>query len=386
MNYLVAETDEYKVADTGLARVVMGPQYNMIFRRYTQRHGEMVPSGELLRWGRTQEEDPDFCPIGPEIADIEISSGGCPGISGKNGQPVACRYCYKDNRPGAPVQNMSFETYKQVFDKIAGTGSLTQVALGLTGVKDNPDLLKIMRYTRDSGCFPNFTLTGADLDYDMAVDMAELCGALAVSCSATNPDLCFDTVKLFTDLGVEQTNIHVVVSAETIPFVYWLLEQQKTDPRLKGLQSIVCLMVKPKGRAKGKFHPPVQDHYEELVHSALKQRSPIGFDSCSANRFMTAVGTADFLTDEEKQSLYMNSDPCESLCFSIYVNVDGHIYPCSFCEGEEGFEPINLLEAEDFLSDVWMSSVAKNFRSRLLERKRSCPAFPEIDECLTKTS
>ncbi len=374
----------YQVADNGMTRIVLGPEYNMLFNRWKKVQGQLIPDGELLRWGKTYEDDPDFSPIGPEIADIEISSGGCPGILNSAGKPVGCSFCYKDNSPGAKVKNMSLETYKKVLDKLTDSGSLTQVALGITGVKDNPDLLDIMRYTREKGCWPNFTLTGADLEMDMAVELADLCGALAVSCSPTNPDLCFDTVFLFSSLGVEQTNIHVVVSEETMPFVHQVLEAKKMDPRLRGMGAVVCLMVKPKGRAKGKLHPPTQDQYRELVHRALKNEISIGFDSCSALRFFDAIDTADFLTEEQREVLQMNSDPCESLCFSIYVNTDGMVYSCSFCEGEEGYEPIDLLAAEDFIQDVWMSETANAFRENLISRGRSCPAFPEIDECLAK--
>jgi len=47
--------------------------YNMIFRKITPA-GD--PFGELIRWGKTWDEDPQLSP-GPEIADIEISSGNC---------------------------------------------------------------------------------------------------------------------------------------------------------------------------------------------------------------------------------------------------------------------------------------------------------------------
>ncbi len=373
-----------QIKDNGISRTFSSKNYNTLFVRWKFRGGQLVPSGELLRWGKETKDDPDYSPYGPEIADIEISSGGCPGIINKEGKKIGCAFCYKGNKPGAPVENMSLDTYKKVFDKLNESGTLTQVALGLTGVEDNPDLLDIMRYTMDHGCFPNFTLTGADLDYDRATDLAGICGALAVSCSETNPDLCFDTVKLFTDLGVEQTNIHVVVSEQTIPFVHKVLDARINDSRLKNMGAIVCLMAKPKGRAVGKFNPPTPDQYQTLVHRILKEEIPAGFDSCSALRFMDAVKQADFLDETVKEKIYINSDPCESLCFSIYVNVKGEVFSCSFCEGEEGQESIDLLGAEDFIKDVWMSQTAIQFRRNLLSRKRSCPAFPTIDACLNK--
>ncbi len=254
---------------------------------------------------------------------------------------------------------------------------LGQVALGLTGVKANPDLIKIMRYTRSKGIFPNFTLTGADLDYDMAVDLADLCGALAVSCSPTNIDLCFDTVKLFTDLGVQQTNIHVVVSQETVPLVWQLLSARMVDHRLKNMGAIVGLMVKPKGRAKGRYTPPTADQYRDIVREALHAKIPIGLDSCSANRFVRSLDEIP-MEPEHKKALIQCSDPCESMCFSIYVDVEARVWPCSFCENEEQYKPIDLLAADDFVKDVWHSPLANNFRKKLLSQNRDCPAFPEI--------
>jgi len=354
-------------------RAIRSSVYNMLFKGLRKEGGQWIEDGTLIRWGAKPEDDPPFCPFGPEIADIEVSAGKCSGV-GVGG----CSYCYKSNSPDKLAQNMSLATYKNVLDKLAKSPALGQVALGLTGVKDNPDLINIMRYTRDKGIFPNFTLTGADLDLEMAQDMGDLCGALAVSCSPTNPNLCFDTVELFTSLGVQQTNIHVVVSEETMEFVNFVLESQKRDPRLKRMNAVVCLMVKPKGRAKGRFHPPTEESYQKMIHKCLTEGLRIGFDSCSANRFARAVNTGEF-SEKRKERLIQDSDPCESLCFSIYVNVKGRVFPCSFGEPCEGWgEGLDLLAADDFIKDIWYHPLAHEWRVKLLELGRDCPLFPEI--------
>jgi MoaA/NifB/PqqE/SkfB family radical SAM enzyme len=360
-----------KILDSQNTKVVISSDYNMLFKKFNSR-GE--PDGQLLRWGKTIEDDPLWGPS-PEIADIEISAGKC---------SSNCPWCYKNNTLDKPLVNMSLEIYKKVLDKLCGESScLSQVALGLTSVRDNPDLIEILKYTLSKGCFPNFTISGSDktLDLDIAQDLAELCGALAVSVTPWNYEEGLDTIKLFTSLGVQQTNIHVVVSESSIPFVHKVLDARKDDPRLKDMGAIVCLMIKPKGRAKGKFNPPTQEQYEGIVHRALKENIPIGFDSCGCHRFLEAVDKAN-IPEDHKKVLQMNSDPCESFCFSIYVNTFGEVVPCSFCEGEEGYESINILEAEDFVKDVWMSPMAQQFRKTLISRERSCPAFPEIDKCL----
>lgn len=355
-------------------RIVRSETYNMVFSALKNEGGQIIEDGTMFRWGETMQSDPLFSPYGPEIADIEISSGRCSGV-GMGG----CLYCYKNNSPNKPLQNMSFETYKVVLDKLRASPCLSQVALGLTGVRDNPDLIRIMRYTRDNGIFPNFTLTGADLDGEMAADLADLCGGLAVSCSPQNPDLCFDTVQLFTSLGVKQTNIHVVVSQETIEFVKWVLAAQKTDPRLQNMNAIVGLMIKPKGRAAiNPFNPPSEADYSALIRYALGENIRIGFDSCSANRFVRTVNKSSY-TEEVKKYLIQLCDPCESLCFSIYVNVEGRVFPCSFGEPSDGWsEGIDLLKAENFLMDVWFSPRAMSWREKLLGLGRDCPLFPSI--------
>jgi hypothetical protein len=151
------------------------------------------------------------------------------------------------------------------------------------------------------------------------------------------------------------------------------------DPRLKDMGAVVCLMLKPKGRAKGKLHPPTQEQYEVLVHKILRNNIPAGFDSCSAPRFLEAVKKANFLSKEEKNSIYTNSDPCESLCFSIYVNVEGKVFSCSFAEDTPGQkEGISILECDDFLKEIWNSPRAQKWREELLSCERKCPIYKEI--------
>jgi len=56
-------------------KVVKSENYNYTFDKRT---------GFFARWGKTQEDDPKFSPIGPEILDLEISVNGCPN---------ACPFC-----------------------------------------------------------------------------------------------------------------------------------------------------------------------------------------------------------------------------------------------------------------------------------------------------
>lgn len=91
---------------TGIKQVT-SPDYNYRFNSNT---------GEFVRWGKTWEDDPKVGPI--EILDLEISEV-CDGIP-DTGETVAkpCSFCYKSNTKKG--RNMSFDTFKNIFDKICG--------------------------------------------------------------------------------------------------------------------------------------------------------------------------------------------------------------------------------------------------------------------------
>jgi len=94
-------------ADT---KAFSSPHYNYIFN---------VKNGKFARWGKNYNDDPFWSPFGPEIADIEISTGDCSG---------QCRWCYKSNKQ-FDGEHMDYDTFKAILGKFPPT--LTQVALGL---------------------------------------------------------------------------------------------------------------------------------------------------------------------------------------------------------------------------------------------------------------
>ncbi len=122
-----------KVGSTPVVTAAKGDGYTMLFRKlktygpwsanrepypYPELGANFIEDGELLRWGDELDEDPDFCPFGPEIADIEISAGQCSGVRTPDGKFHGCTFCYKNNSPREELQNMDFETYKKVLDKL----------------------------------------------------------------------------------------------------------------------------------------------------------------------------------------------------------------------------------------------------------------------------
>lgn len=337
-------------------KVLKSPNYNYVFNNET---------GEFARWGATLDDDPEYSPFGPELLDIEISTVCHQG----------CSFCYKTNV--SEGDNMSLETFKTIFNKIPKT--LTQIAFGIGSLNSCPDLYKIMEYCRDNDhnkVVPNITINGTGLTKKDAERLASVVGAVAVS--RYSPDVCYNAVEMLHEAGIGQVNIHQLLCEDTYERCLQLIEDIKTDSRLKHLRAAVFLLMKPKGGRNVYTQLRSMDKYKKLVDLALDNDIPIGFDSCSAPHFVKSVeGRPNF------KQLYQSAEPCESTRFSLYINVHGKAWACSFCEDHQDpeiGEPIDVLNAEDFLKDVWFHPRLVAFRERLHKSRdrngcENCPAF-----------
>jgi len=362
-------TSTFKCIEGKESKIFTSESYNFVFSKV---------DGRFWRWGKTKDEDPMFSPFGPELLDIEISINGCPNA----GRTDGCKYCYKGNTNG-PASNMTLEQFKKIINGISPT--VLQIALGITGVQTNPDFIPIMQYCRSKGIIPNFTLSGVDLTPDLAKQTASIVGALAVSVYDGQKDVCYDTVKTYTDLGVNQTNIHCVVCEENKDFVMEVLDDVLNDPRLEKLHAIVFLMLKPKGRAKDHFTPLSYEGHKQLVEFCMSKDIVFGFDSCSSPLFEKSVLESDLSLDKKKSLIGM-SESCESGLFSLYINWEAIAFPCSFTENEAGWEEGIPVGEGDFIQDVWYHPRLVEWRENLLSNHtdergcRNCPTFSEVGE------
>ena len=260
---------------------------------------------------------------------------------------------------------MTFNTFQNILDKFPET--LTQIAFGIGDLDANQELWEMFSYCRKKNIIPNITINGTGLNEEMASNLVKYCGAVAIS--HYEDEICFNGVKLLTDKGLKQVNIHKLVAKETIESCYSLLEATKNDSRLEKLNAIILLGLKKKGERNNFNILPYSD-FRELIKHALDNKIRIGFDSCSANKFMEAI------KDNSEYEIYkMMSEPCESSCFSLYINVEGIAFPCSFLEGEPICEGINILSVKDFFKDIWYNERIDNFRRNLLKINRNCPYF-----------
>jgi hypothetical protein len=364
-----------KVVDTKAFKTIQSANFNSVFCKKT---------GEFFRWGATKNDDPDFCPFGNEILDIEISTI-CYGPQKENNKCSPCLACYKNLT--SKGENMSFETYKTILSKMPPV--LQQVAIGIgsvanpyTGELVNPDLFNIMNYTREKGIVPNITINGSRMDDEHYRKLATLCGAVSVS--FYDKDSCYDTVeklnlmKSLPEATLKQVNIHQILSLDTLPQCYEVLKDSKKDSRLKDLNAIVFLILKPKGKRNTLTQLKNKKEYKKLIDTAFANHVRIGFDSCGCAAFLDAV--KDYPNYKIMETY---SESCESTLFSAYINVDGMFFPCSFTENTPEWEKgLNVINCSDFTQDIWNHPKTIEFRNKLLSTPncdnnycRTCPIY-----------
>lgn len=342
-----------QVTENATWKVFQSPSYNYVFDRIT---------GYFARWGTDREDDPTWSPFGPEILDLEISTGACKG---------RCRFCYKAN--GTPInhtKHMTLDTFKRILEKMPNT--LTQIAFGITDVYGNPDFFDMMRYAREQGVVPNYTTHGLDLDQNAINLTTELCGAVAVS--VVNKQKTFEAVQALSK-RMKQVNIHFMISEERLEDAYQLICDMKDDPRLYKMNAVVFLQYKPKGRFTDQFTPITFPHFRELVEYCEAAGVRFGFDSCTAPMYEKIIEGRP-----EADRLREFVEPCESAIFSSYVNADGDFFPCSFCEGQPGWEEgISVVNCKTF-DDVWSHKRVREWRINLWQNCRACPMYDLGDE------
>ena len=321
-------------------------------------------TGHFARMGKTSspEDDPIMAPV-PEILDLEVSDI-CFGPGGTANKPNVCKFCYKSNTPKG--NNMSYETFRTIIDKMPW---LTQIAFGADAQgTSNPDMFPMMAYARSKGIIPNITV--ADVSDSTANMLSRLCGAVAVS-RYEDKNYCYNSIERLTKHGLSQVNIHILTSAETYDQIMETFNDYLSgEPRLKGLNAIVLLNLKRKGRGVGYTRMP-DAYFNNIVNYALDNDIPLGLDSCGAHRFLNAIKGRE---DAKRLETYV--EPCESGIFSSYLNLKGEFFPCSFTENTPKWPfGLDVVHCDDFVKDIWNHPRTKEFRNLLLCNNRNCPIY-----------
>ena len=400
-----------QILETSREKLVKSEDYNSYFNKET---------GFFARWGARKEDNPAYAPM-PEILDLEISAGKCMG---------QCPECYKCNGAVEETHNMTFEQFKDIFHKVAKTkvevrtldgeskiaeynssfgcfktattkkeienyvidlynkklnldvksvkvynsGLLQQIAFGICDIGTNTDFFKMLAYCREFDVIPNYTCHALDMNEEYAKLTAKYCGAVAIS--VYNKEKSYNAVKMLADTGMKQINFHVIAHDKSYNKIFSILDDLTTDERIKGkVKAVVLLKYKPKGNGVGKFKHLSDEQYREIINYATERNVGIGFDSCSAHAYLRVIKD-----DKDYDKKAMCAEPCESACFSSYINHKGEFFACSFCENEGMWkEGIPVLEAPDFEESVWNNYQTIRFRKMLLNNERKCPMF-RLDE------
>lgn len=334
----------YKVMENDTCKILKSEDHSYYFNKKSGLHIRVGKDQKDPLWGL------------PELADIEISEI-CSGVGS------LCKFCYKSNTPSG--KNMDFKTFKKVLQNLPA--SINQIAFGIGDILGNPDLFDILEYTRYKGIIPNITINGAQLDKEIAEFFAKTLGAIAVS--YYDRETTYNAIKLLTDAGMKQVNIHYVLKQDRFEEAFKLIEDMKTEPRLQAMNAVVWLGLKPKGRAKNNFDPLSKEQFDKLLKACFESEIRYGMDSCSAIKFLNFA--KENFTEEQYKVAETLSESCESTCFSLYINCEGKFFPCSFIEGED-FEGLDCTASDlNFLEDIWMHPTTVAVRNKILEAK-SC--------------
>jgi radical SAM protein with 4Fe4S-binding SPASM domain len=315
----------------------------MLIRRHSDAYNFAgdTETGITMRWGRSIEEHPRWAPW-PELADISIS----------NHCTAGCAYCYRDSKDDRSF--MSLDEYEAVLDALTHPhwGSVFQVALGGGEPLEHPEFIQILEATKQRGIVANFTTNARHVSAKMAEQIAGLVGAVAVSVSSIK-QLRREKVNLLLNAGV-RVNLHFILDEKSIHEGIDILGGRYNDS-LEGVHAIVFLTYKPRGRAavSGCLKPGAA--LDQFLQAVKK-------NSCSAHVGFDACFVPLLLSSTEIEPDYIDS--CECAFFSVYIDEQMNVKPCSFATGKR--DSWNLRECS--MEEIWVSKY-HDYREGLTHQK-----------------
>lgn len=323
-------------------------------------------SGVTFRWGRSLEDNPAFAPV-PELADISISNKCSKG----------CAFCYKGSTPEGKV--MSLEEYCQVLDGIYSPeyGTIFQVAIGGGEPLEHPNFVEIVDETVKRGIVLNFTTNGLLLTSNICEVIKGKVGAMAISAGdISGIKRIRSTIERAEGIKV---NIHYILSGESIEEATAIVEGQYNH-LLKGINAVVFLTYKPAGRAKENQLLRCGEKMTSFIQAvkAPKAICKIGFDACFVPMLIHDHAVRNEMVDA-----------CEGGFFSVYIDENMCVSPCSFSGGRDAYS----LKDYDFY-DIWMNKL-QSYRDRVKNGcRRECVAhdlcrgycqyYPQITSCFQR--
>jgi len=339
----------------------------VIIRKHSKKYNFVgnQENGVTFRWGINLKDNPKSAPW-PELADISIS----------NHCSKQCNFCYRNSKPDGSF--ISLSNYKFILDNLSDKkwGKVFQVAIGGGEPTEHPDLIEILKITRQRGIIPNYTTNGEIVSMEILDATKKFCGAVAISINnftITKQEI----IKKFINKKIK-TNIHFILSKKSINNAVKILNGD-FDEYLKGVNSVIFLTYKPFGRAikENMLEKGVSfNNFIKLIDKP-KTKLRFGFDACFVPTLMkyTSVNT-DFI------------DSCECGFFSVYIDENLNVKPCSFTNNDDF--TINLKNKT--FKDIWQNYYEKYRQINTKTNKCSscnannicrgiCPYFYQINLC-----
>ena len=271
---------------------------------------------------------------------------------------------------------MSVEEYCQVLDSLYSLehGTVFQVAIGGGEPLEHPDFYRIVDETVKRGIVLNFTTNGLQLTKETCETIMGKVGAIAISASSLSE---LKRIRSAIDCAEGmKVNIHYILSKESIAEATGIVKGAYND-LLKGVNSVVFLTYKPAGRGSERILLEKGGLLDAFINAvkAPKTTCKIGFDACFVPMLIRGRAVRNEMVDV-----------CEGGFFSVYVDENMNVSPCSFSGGRDAYS----LKEYGFY-DIWLNKL-QTYRKRVKnECKRDCaaremcrgrcPYYPQITNC-----
>ena len=341
-----------------------------LIRRHSKNYNFVGNSvtGETFRWGATFKDNPSSAPW-PELADISIS----------NYCTKQCEYCYRDSTTAGAF--MSPTDYEFVLSELTHKkwGTVFQVALGGGEPLEHPEIGSILKITTAHNVVPNLTTNAHRITPQICQLLKASLGAIAVSVEKIS-NAPLEEIRCLIHHGI-RINIHFILRKSTIHQAIELV-QGVHDKYLQGLNAVVFLTYKPAGRAAD---TDLLDEADAIAFvsalNASRSKIRMGFDACFVPLLLHATKTDTRLID-----------PCETGFFSVYIDENLYVMPCSFSNLEAHKWSLREYSFESIWSDklvpyrkAFSNSCARECAQKS-ECRGACPYFPETTLCFSDRS
>ena len=285
---------------------------NKFVEVFNPDNGFYMRSGIIDEHGKETEKDP-FMRNFPNLLDI--------GIMGHCHNSKLCPVdCYQSGHT-TKLDNMSLNNFKKIIDQ--AKGKVFSVALGGRGDPNkHENFEEIVKYSKENAVAPTYTTSGLALT-DKEIDITKKYVS-AVAVSAYSAEHTYSAVRRFIAAGIK-TNIHFVLSNESIDVALDIVKNIDKHEWLKGVNAFIFLNFKNVGCGALKAENIIDyrdSKVKELFNLVDTKKLPfgIGFDACNC------ANVSKLMTHYDTKSVSC----CDAATFSAYISSDMIMVPCSF--------------------------------------------------------